>query len=428
MTSVKKSKLSRNISNHLRKRRPGVTNMAALGIVLILVIALFAFAYIYITPGSVTPGGPKTTSTNQTGTGVQTGAPCSTPPIQSELTSSNGQVVTSPKVATYQELTSGTWTRLASASGTLTQNTLNTASAYTNLPVVQVYSGTNVYNQTVVISSGTQAPTVDPTTGTTVLSVSCAPAASGSNNVNTLQAIATVFTGPASGTSATTNVENVINSQTSQTNSFPAAFPTSAPVTVSSYLQVFSSNTIAGRDVMIPGSTNAPITDFGGLNCNGVNEPATSVLIKSNFACYEPVAVVAFNQTQVGFTGPAGTVPLTVHGVSGAVAFLVPLTCNGQSPATGVSTSNPWVGCSFTFQVQELISTQSHHIDMAVIVVDNTQPGYIEQYFTTPAVTSFPAAANTHGIPSGFSGLVPPTSANAPPSLIEQYSSVIATW
>ena len=56
------------------------------------------------------------------------------------------------------------------------------------------------------------------------------------------------------------------------------------------------------------------------------------------------------------------------------------------------------------------------------IWVTDTQASYIESYYSSPAVTSFPAAGNGAGIPTGFGGLIPPSSANAPTVLVEQYS------
>ena len=391
-------------------------------IVLIVVLVLGAGYLGIINLNSLSGLGSSGTSTNNnTGVNTNQNANCVSAPIESELTSSNAQTVTSPTVATYQMQSSGNYLKFTSVSGSLTQNTLNTASAYTNYPVVQVYNGTAVYPLTVTTAPGASA--VDPATGLNTLSTTCAPAAGGSNTVNVLQAIATVFTGPASGTTAVTNVENVINSATSQTNSFPAAMPTASPATVTDYLQIFSANTVAGRSVQLPASSNTPITNYGGEN----NQGPTSTLVKGGMVYYQASAVVSFNQTAIAFTGPTGTIPLTLHGATGSVAFLVPLTCYGPSPASGVSSTNPYVGCTFSYQVQETTSATGHHIDMAVLVVDNTQIGYIEQYFNAPAVTSYHAAGNTFGI-TGFTGLFPPTSANGPHQIIEQQSYVIATY
>jgi hypothetical protein len=138
---------------------------------------------------------------------------------------------------------------------------------------------------------------------------------------------------------------------------------------------------------------------------------------------------VALNQTGIAFTGPAGTVGLTLHGATGSVAFVIPLAglCAGPSPFSGVATTNPYIGCQFSFQVQETVSATGHHVDMAVIIADNTQLGYIEQYFNAPVVTSYHAAGDTFGI-TGFTGIEPPTISSAPHPIIEQQSYVIATY
>jgi hypothetical protein len=402
----------------LSHKRDGKTKpWQAAAVVVILVLAAGYLGIISI-PG-LTPGSGVRPSSTTSANGNSNS--CTYNPIQSELTSSNGQTITTPHVTSYVQNGAGQWVVFQSGSGALTQNSLNTASAYTGLPVYQTYYGTTTYNTTVAINSASQANVVDPQTGVTMLSITCATPAGSSNNVPTIQAIATAFTGPASGRTATTNVENVLNSAISQTNSAPAAFPTSAPATWADYVQVFSTNTAAMRAVQIPASTNLPITDFG---INGVQ---SSTIVKSGLVSYQGYAIVSFNQTAIQFTGPAGTIPLTLHGATGSVAFLVPLSSLGVSAASGVSTSAPFVGSTFTFSVQELVGATGHHVDMAILVGDNLQSGYIQQYFNAPAVTSYHAAGNTYGF-TGFTGIVPPTSANAPVPIIEQQSYSIMTY
>ena len=392
----------------MQKRAAKIKPLEAVLLVVVIVGAAGYFGYITI-PG-LTPGSGVGIGT-QTHTSANTAAQgCTYNPIQSELTSANGQTVTASRVATYQPNAAGSWTKLPSASGSLTQNALNTASAYTTLPVYQTYSGTQVYNSTVTISSGAQP-------ATSALSVTCATPAGSSNNVPTIQAIATVYTGPSAGTTATSGVENVINSQISQTNSLPAAFPTSAPVTWTDYVQVFGANNAFGLSSTVAASTNLPISNY---NAGGVQQ-------NSGIVSFFAYAIVAFNQTAIQFSAP-GAVPLTLHGASGSIAFLVPLNSNGICPASGVGTTNPCIGSSFSFSVLETIGATSHHADMVVQIVDNTQAAYIQSYYNTPAVTSYPAAANHYGIATGFSGLVPPSASNAPAPLTEQYSAAILTY
>ena len=378
----------------------------------IVVIAVLIVGYLgYITIPGVTPqsGVNPNKSVSSTSANEQAGT-CTYNPIQSELTSINGQTVTAPKVSTYAQNSAGTWTKIPSASASLTQNALSTASAYTSLPVYQTYSGTQVYNSTVTINSAAQP-------STSALSVTCATPAGSSNSVPTIQAIATVYTGPSAGTTASTGVENVLNSQISQTNSLPAAFPTSAPVTWTDYVQVFGANNAFGLSTTLAGSTNLPLSNY---NNGGAQQ-------SSGIVTYSAYAVVAFNQTAIQFTTP-GAIPLTLHGSTGSLAFLIPLNSNGVCPASGVATTNPCIGSSFTFTVLETIGATSHHVDMVVLVVDNTQASYIQSYFNTPAVTSYPAAGNHYGIATGFSGLVPPSASNAPAPLTEQYSAAILTY
>ena len=381
-------------------------------VVVIVVLIVGAAGYLgYITIPGLTPGSGVSPShtASSTSANEQAGT-CTYNPIQSELTSINGQTVTAPKVATYGPNTQGSWTKVPSASGSLTQNALNTASSYVSLPLYQTYSGTQVYNYTTTLNSAGQPSTPQ-------YSVTCATPAGSSNNVPTIQAIATVYTGPSAGTTASTGIKNVLNSQISQTNSLPAAFPTSAPVTWTDYVQVFGNNNAFGLPSTVAGSTNLPISNY---NAGGVQQT-------SGIITFQAYAVVAFNQTAIQFTAP-GAIPLTLHGSTGSIAFLVPLSSNGVCPASGTATTNPCIGSSFSFSVLETIAATSHHVDMVIAIVDNTQAAYIQSYFNTPAITSYPAAGNSYGIATGFSGLVPPTAANAPQPLTEQYSAAILTY
>ncbi len=417
-------------------RRYAISNGGAAVAIIVILVASFLGYTIYMHPGAaqnvINPAQNSSTNTNAVSNTCG-----NTNPIQSELTSNNGQTVTSPTVNTYIQSGQG-WSKFASGSGSLTQNSLNTASVGVTLPIAQVYNGSAVYPTTVVVTSPNSQTVTDPLTGASLLYTQCSTPASSSNNVATLQMVSTVFTGPASGRTATTNVETVFNSQTSQTNSFPTAFPTSAPVTVTLYLQVFSANTVAGRPVTLPGNTNAPITDYGGISCAqggpgtaSAYEQPTSNVIKTGFACYQPYTVIVANQTQWSFTSLSGPATKLQTGISGTVSYMVPVTCNSQpSAASGVSTSNPYIACQVSFQVQELISATGHHIDLCALSADNSQGGYISQTFTPAAAGSFPAAGNNYGLPSGFSGLYPSaaTGSNAPDPLYIQHSCAIATW
>lgn len=427
-----------DVRKHTSAERSGLSAPAAAVIVTLVIVVAAAALILYPTNKQ---GSAINTSAKSTADGSSTpvGSSCENNPIQSELTSSNSQTITSPTVATYQISSTGTYTKIPSASGSLTQNTLNSASTYLTLPVTQVYNGSAVYPTTVTINSATQPNIIDQQTGLTLASVLCALDTGLSVPANTYQVTGLVFSAPASGRTANTNVESVINSATSQTNSFPAAFPTSAPVTVTVYIQVFSTNTAYGRPVQIPGSQQAPITNYGGLTCNGVASTpssATASTVSNGLVCYQPTAVVSVNQTQWQGTFPVGSVQLPLR-TSGVQSWEVPLTCtggtnapDGVSAASGVSASNPAIGCQFSFTVQELIGATGHHADMCILSTDVTQPGYVYQTYTTPAATSFPSAGNGHGLPSGFSGLYPTIDggSNAPDPQAIDYSCAIATW
>ncbi len=396
----------------MQKRAAKTKPWEVLVVIVVLVVGANYLGFVNLS--SLSGVGMSQTHTTTTTSANQQASTCTYNPIQSELTSINGQSVTSPKVATYVASGSG-WSKVQSASGALTQNSLNTASQYVSLPVYQTYSGAQVYNQTVTISSAAQAATTDQF-GNTILTVTCATPAGSNNNVPTIQAIATVYTGPSAGTTATSGVENVINSQISQTNSLPTAFPTSAPVTWTDYVQVFGNNNAFGYPSTIAGSTNLPITNYN-----------TGAQQTSGIVTYGAYAIVAFNQTAITFSSPGAT-SLPLHGATGSIAYLVPLTSLGIAPASGTATTNPFVGSKFSFSVQENVAATGHHVDMTVLIVDNTQASYIMANFNTPVVTSYPAAGNSYGTPSGFTGLHPPTSSNAPPALTQQYSAAILTY
>jgi hypothetical protein len=374
-------------------------------IVAIIVIAVLALTY-YPTSQS----GINTHTAVSSTTANEQASTCTNNPIQSELTSINGQTVTAPKVATYTATgAGGAYVKVASASGSLTQNALNTASAYTQLPIYQTYSGTQVYNESVTVSSAAQAPIMNQF-GVPIYTVSCNTPASSSNNVPTIQGIATVYTGPSAGTSASTGVESVVNSQITQTNSVPAAFPT-AQSTWTDYVQVFGNNNIFGIPSTLVASTNLPLTTPSGQVTSGI-------------VTYSAFAIVSFNQT-ITLNAPGSTL---LHGIYGSTSIVVPLTSNGICNATAVATTNPCIGASFSFNVQENVSPTGHHIDGVVIIVDNTILQYIVNNFGTPALTSYPAAGNGHVIPTGFTGITLPSSWNGPAQLTTQDSAFIETY
>lgn len=400
--------------------------------VVIVLLIVGAAGYLgYITIPGLTPGSGVQTSTHSSATGGgAAGSLCNANSIQSTLTTYNSQSISLGKVFVYQQSGNGQYSQIPSATTTQTLNTINAASVPSTPPWVTVWNASAAYPTTISVAGTVGSSSIalaNLGSGSGGNSVICSANAAASNNVPTYQQTGFLYLGPASGTSATTNVESVVNSQISQTNSFPAAFPTAAPQTETVYLQLFANSIVAMKGVAIPGSTNSPITDYGGVTCNGVSEQATSSIVTSALVCYQGYAIFAFNQTAISFSAP-GAVPITVHGQSGEVAWAVPVTSCGPAPTSGTATTNPFVGCQVTFSVQETIAATSHHIDMYVGWADETQLGYIQQYFSGPAVTSFLAAGNAAGLGTGFAGIVPPTVSNAPHPIVEQHSSVIATY
>jgi hypothetical protein len=173
------------------------------------------------------------------------------------------------------------------------------------------------------------------------------------------------------------------------------------------------------------GTSTTSRTDYGGIN----GEPASSTAVSNGGQIfYGGYLIIAVNQTSISFTGPAGTVPLSIGGQTGEKAWAVPLSGCQPSGNSAVSTSNPYICQDVSFSVQETVAATGHHVSMVLIWADNTQLGYIEQNFSPPAVTAFPSAGNAAGLPTGFAGIIPPLSANAPHPLIEQYSAITATF
>jgi len=346
------------------------------------------------------------------------------------LTTYNSQAITSGTVAVYQTNAAGTLSKVPSASVAQTLNTLTTTgSSPVSTPWYSTWNSTVAYPDTVQVTGNIGAQSVPLTnlgTNQGGGSVLCSTNIGNSNQLASFQQQGFLYLAPASGVGAVTNVKAVLNSQISQTNSFPAAFPQTSAQTETDYLQLFGNSLVAMQGVAIVGSTNAPVTNYGGVN----GQPVTGgVAVTNGLVYYQGYAIVAFNQSYVSFTGPSGTVPLTVQGQNGERAWLVPVnaaTC-GPTPTSGTATTNPFVGCAITFSVQQTVGTQSHHIAMAVMWADETQAGFIQQYFTGPAATTFCTSGSTFGFPSGFSGIVPSTSTNAPHPLIEQYSCSVAT-
>jgi hypothetical protein len=402
-------------------QRKGVSNLAALGITVIVILAVFAFAYIYLAPGSSLPKLPQQSTTSQTGiaSGCAQGVS-----IVSTLYTYNSVTATDATIHIFQN-----GAPIFNDPGSVTAGTQTSATSQPySLPWSATFGASGFYNTSFTTPSTYPQGgiNVQDSFGNPVGSIICnIPSGNQINSVPYWSMGGKVFKGPASGTSANTNVEAVLNSQTSQTNSFPAAFPTSAPQNQIEYLQIFSTNTAGLRPMSLFGTSTTVRTDYGGIN----GETAGSSQVSNGGQIfYGGYMIAVFNQTAISFTGPAGTAPLTVHGQTGEIAYMVPLSGCQPSGSSSVSTSNPYLCAQVSFSVQETIAATGHHVSMVLIFVDGTQGGYISQYFNAPAVTSFPSAGNSYGIPTGFSGIVPPSSANPAAPLIEQYSAITATY
>jgi hypothetical protein len=370
-----------------KRNRIAKTSTASLVIVLFIIIVLGVFAYQYLPPGSLPKANSVGTNTVNVNTTTQQAGSCTSAPIQSLLSSYNKQAISAGTVSVYQQ-TNGVYSLIPSASTSQTLNTYNTASAYETTPFITVWNASSAYPVTF-------SPSTAPYSDGQGNSISCNVPAGSSNAVNTFQQNGFIYLAPASGRTATTNTELVINSISGQTNSLPSSMPTASPVSVTVYLQGFGNNLVANKPVTIPGSTNATITDYGGVYCNGVQEPQTSTQVPTKLSsgtyqaplgygpnvCYYSYFVMSFNQSAVADVAPGG-VPIAVNGVTGVKAWAAPVVSNGACPASGVLATAPCNLSSLTFTILETGAFTGHHVDFCIDEVDVTQLGYIQQYFT----------------------------------------------
>lgn len=376
------------------KRRKGISNgIAAL---IIIIVAVFAFAYLTIPNSSVKL---PTQSNNQS----------NAESIVSLLGGYASASVSSPTVNIFT-MQGGSYVQTIDSPGSVTSGTATSATTNTySPPWLTQCRGSGAWPLDVVTTAAGQTVAQD---GQTVFTLTSGVPASASNAVSVYKQTCLLFAAPASGTSAVTNVESVVNSQTGQTNSFPTDFPSSAPSTWNVYLQDFSNNAVALSSPTIYGTSGTKVTNYA----NGATQTSSGPV---QFGSY---LIAAFNQTGISLTSPNGAVALSANKASGTVAYLIPVSGCNPAPSSGTSTSNPYICGNVPVTVQETVTQGAHHVAAVFIWVTDTQASYIESYYSSPAVTSFPAAGNGAGIPTGFGGLIPPSSANAPTVLVEQYS------
>ena len=387
------------------QKRPAIGLAGAVAAVLIVVI-LAGVLFVYFPPNSTVkvplPNGNSTPQSNQES-------------IISLLGGYAGATVSSATVNIFT-LQSGSYVQTIDSPGSVTSGTATSATTNTySPPWLTQCRGSGVWPLDVVTTGAGQSVQEN---GQTVFTLASGANAGASNNVPVYKQTCLLFAAPASGTTATTNVESVINSQTGQTNSFPSAMPTAAPSTWNAYLQVFSDNAVGLATSTVYGTSNKMVTDYA---LGGVAESGSPVTFHS-------FLIVAFNQTGISVSSPLGATALSANKVSGTVAFLIPAGSCAPAPSTGVATSTPYICGNVPVTVQETIAATGHHVDVTFIWVTETSAHYIESYFSDPAVTSFPSAGNGAGIPTGFGGLVPPSSSNAPSPPVEQYSAGVLSY
>ena len=170
--------------------------------------------------------------------------------------------------------------------------------------------------------------------------------------------------------------------------------------------------------VTLYGTQGAPLTDY----TNGAQVTSSGPVTYSGFL------IAAFNQTGISLSSPNGAIALGANKVSGSVAYLIPVPACNPSPSTNTKTTNPSICENVAVTVQETIAATGKHIGAYFLFVSDTQAAYIESYFTTPALTSWPDADNDAGIETGFGGILLPSSANGPTVLIEQSVGAIMTY
>jgi hypothetical protein len=383
--------------------RPGIGAAGAAAAIFIVII-LAGLLFVYFPPAQSTIKLPTPSSSSSSG--------------QSIISLLGGYASASVSSATLNIFTlqNGQYVQTIDSPGTVTSGTATSATTNTySPPWLTQCRGSGVWPFDVVTSGAGQTVTQN---GQTVFTLTSGVPASASNAVSVYKQTCLLFAAPASGTTADTNVESVVNSQTGQTNSFPTDFPATAPSTWNVYLQVFSDNAVGLATSTIYGTSNKMITDYAAGAVQTASQPVT-------FGSY---LIAAFNQTGISVTSADGAVALSANKASGTSAYLIPVPGCAPAPSTGVSTSNPDICGNVPITVQETVTQGTHHVDAVFIWVTETQASYIESYYSSPAAGSFPAAGNAAGIPTGFGGLVPPSSANAPSALVEQYSAGISVY
>ena len=270
--------------------------------------------------------------------------------------------------------------------------------------------------------------------GVNVYSLTSSPASSNSNACNWVSG-ATLIQAPGSGTSATTNVKTLVTSST-------GAAPIDSGDDASDFSDLWNvelqfSQALKGGlyPTTVYGSASNPVTNY-----------ATGVETYSGPVTVSAYLIVASNQSNIAVDadpsaqGPNGLQP------NAAVVSLqtAPLTAatrewligplSGCAPAPGgTSATSKYTCANVPVDISETGSQGTHHADLVFTFVDMQQAAYIQQYASNPAVTSFPAAGQTAGIPTGFGGLTPSGAGSTqnsgnPNKLIESTDSIINVY
>lgn len=253
--------------------------------------------------------------------------------------------------------------------------------------------------------------------GVTVLNYGTSPGSVAGTTVYTLQF--TQIAAPASGTSATTNV--AASMALSNGNAITTAISTS-PIEYYNNLQIKSTYSGAGYVENVPSTSS-----------NSVMNLATGqVLPQGQTESFQLVNVIFVNSTNVfvnlAADAPAGLTLTKVTNTampSGSEAFVVS-GFTGCAPTTGsVTTYN----CeSAPVNIYESGGSSSKKADVVSVWADMQQPQAVVANAVGAALTSYPAAGASAGLPTGFTFLGSTSGSNsgAPAVLIEQSYAFIA--
>jgi len=289
---------------------------------------------------------------------------------------------------------------------------------------IEQYSAATAYPQWVNVGASNFGTTIQQSGGANFAFGCYSP----SINLYNWNAIQTLISAPASGASATTNVKVIV---TSSNGANLGAVATAMPTTALRWdviLEISSTYTGANEPTTVYGTQNAPITNFGGLSAAVGGTPSTSqpVLLGAYLMIFSNRTGISIQLDPAASTlEPNAQIVTPNTGLNTAATkewIIGPL--KGCTPSGGgASTTNYYICDDIPIDIYETVSQGTAHVDLAFIVRDLTQGGWLAaNAAVTAAVTGFPAAGSAAGAVTNFTTDIPVTGNNAgnPAGLIKQ--------